>query len=141
MGTDGEAGFSATDFDDDAGGFVPKNTRGRDEAVMNFFDVGGTHSTDGDFYQEFIWADGRDRNGFEAKVIGAAIDDGAHGFRNIEHRKDLNRTVNKGTKIKTVAQVNKKFTAIRRIAVNTSPHNLFVKRPVFSVLTRNPPIR
>jgi len=92
-----KAGFATADFDNRAGGFVAKDARRRNEAEMDFFDVGRTNTADGDFDEEFIWTDGWDRNGFKAQVIGSAIDYGAHGFRNIEHQKDLNRMESKGT--------------------------------------------
>src|SRR5580658_4142466 len=98
MGTDGEAGFAAADFDDGAGRFMPEDARRSNEAVVNFFDVGRANAADGDFDEEFVWADGWNRDGFKAQVIGTAIDDGAHGLRNVEHRKGLIRIGSKGTK-------------------------------------------
>ena len=99
MGVDDEAGFTPTDFNDGAGSFVAKDARGRDEAVMDFFYVSGTDTADGDFDEKLIWTYGRDRDGLEAQVVRAAINDGAHGFRDIEHRKYLNGMKRKGTKI------------------------------------------
>jgi hypothetical protein len=75
----------AADFDDGSGGFVAEDARGRDGAVLDFFDVGGADAADGDLDEEFMGADARDGDGFEAQVVDAAINDGAHGFGNVEH--------------------------------------------------------
>ena len=82
---DWKAGFVATDFDDGAGGFVAEDARGRDGAVLDFFDVGGADAADGDLDEEFAGGNPRDGDGFEAQVVDAAINDGAHGFGNFEH--------------------------------------------------------
>jgi len=77
---DAELGEAAADLDDDAGGFVAKDAGGRDGAVVDFFDVGGADAADGDAEEEFAGLDFGDGNSFEAEIVGAAIDDGAHGW-------------------------------------------------------------
>ena len=64
---------------------MAEDARGRDGAVLDFFDVGGADAADGDLHQQFIGADARDGDGFEAEVVDAAINDGAHGFGDGEH--------------------------------------------------------
>ena len=64
---------------------MAEDARGRDEAVLDFFDVGGADAADGDSDEQFVRADLRDGNGFEAEVVDAAINDGAHGFGNVRH--------------------------------------------------------
>ena len=59
---------------------MAEDARGRDGAVVDFFDVGGADAADGDPDEEFMGADARDGHGFEAQVIDAAINDGAHGL-------------------------------------------------------------
>jgi hypothetical protein len=66
-------------LDDDAGGFVSKNARRPDFAVLDFLDVGGADAADGDFDEEFAGLNGGHGDGFEPEVVGAAIDNGAHG--------------------------------------------------------------
>jgi hypothetical protein len=70
---------------DGAGGFVSENPRRWDGAVMDFFDVGRTDATDGDFDEEFARADFGDGQSLNAEVIRAAIDDRLHGFRDGDH--------------------------------------------------------
>jgi hypothetical protein len=55
--------------DDGAGGFVAEDARGRDGAVLDFFDVGGADAADGDFDEQFVRADARDGDGFDAEVV------------------------------------------------------------------------
>ena len=74
-----------SNLDDGAGGFVAEDARGRDGAVLDFFDVGGADAADGNLDEEFARADGGDGDGFEAEVVDAAINDGAHGFGNVRH--------------------------------------------------------
>jgi hypothetical protein len=81
----GQTAKAAANFNNCAGGFVAEDARGRDGAVLDFFDFGGANAADGDFHQEFICADGRDGHGFEAEVVNAAINDGAHGFGDAGH--------------------------------------------------------
>jgi hypothetical protein len=59
---------------------VAEDARGRDGAVLDFFDVRRADAANGDFDEEFVRADARDGDGFEAEVVDAAINDGAHGF-------------------------------------------------------------
>ena len=56
---------------------------------MDFFDVGGADAADGDLDEQFIRADARDGDGFEAEVVDAAINDGAHGFGYVGHGGNL----------------------------------------------------
>jgi hypothetical protein len=57
--------------------------------MPDFFDVGGADAADGDLDEEFVRADARDGHGFEAQVIDAAINDGAHGFGDVGHAEFL----------------------------------------------------
>jgi hypothetical protein len=74
-----------SNLDDGAGGFVAEDARRGDGAVLDFFDVGGADAADRDLHQQFVGADGRDGDGFEAEVIDAAINDGAHGLWDVGH--------------------------------------------------------
>lgn len=76
-------------FYDGAGGFVTKYARRRDGAVFDFLDVRGANAANGDANEQFLRADARNGEGFEAKVIRAAIDDGGHGFGDVEHGRVL----------------------------------------------------
>jgi hypothetical protein len=80
-----------TDTDDGAGGFVSENARRRHSAIVDFFDVGWANAASSDLDKDFVRADARDGQAFKAKVVRAAIDDGAHGFRNFEHANVLAR--------------------------------------------------
>jgi hypothetical protein len=73
-----ESAHPRADAHDCAGGFVPENPRRRHRAVLDFLDVGGTHTTRGDFHEQIARADARDRQALEAKIIGAAINYRAH---------------------------------------------------------------
>jgi len=68
---------------------MAEDARGWDGAVLDFFDVGGADAADGDLDKEFIRAEARDGDGFEAQIVDAAIDDGAHGLGDDEHAPDL----------------------------------------------------
>ena len=70
---------------------MAEDARGRDGAVMDFLDVSRADATHGDLDEQLAGADARDRNGFEAQVVDAAINDGAHGFRDGGHGKLLTR--------------------------------------------------
>jgi hypothetical protein len=74
--------YARADTDDDAGGFVSENARRRHGAVVDFFDIRRANAASGYLDKDFARADARDGQGFKAKVVWAAIDDGAHGFRN-----------------------------------------------------------
>jgi hypothetical protein len=91
------------DFDDGTGGFVAEDAGRRHGAELDFFDVGWADAADGDFDEQFMGADARDRDGLEAQVVHAAIDDGAHGFGNVRHGKVLATKRTKGTKFSTTA--------------------------------------
>ena len=93
------------DFDDGAGGFVAEDARGRDGAVLDFFDVGGADAADGDFDEQFVRADARDGDGFEAEIVDAAINDGAHGFGDVGHGELLTTKHTKHTKFLAVSCV------------------------------------
>jgi hypothetical protein len=86
-----ESFHARTDTDDGAGGFVSEDARRRHRTVVDFFDVGWTNAASGDLDKDFVRADARDGQSFKAKVVWAAIDDGAHGFRNFEHANVLAR--------------------------------------------------
>jgi hypothetical protein len=73
------------DFYDGAGGFVAEDARGWDGAVLDFFDVGGANAAGGDFDQEFVSAKARDGDGFDAEIVGSAVNGGAHGFWDFRH--------------------------------------------------------
>ena len=68
-----------------SGGFMSEDARRRHGAVLDFFDVGGADAAHGDLDEEFVGADAGDGDGFEAQVVHAAINDGAHGFGNGGH--------------------------------------------------------
>jgi hypothetical protein len=87
-----------TDADDGAGGFVAEDARRRHGAVLDFFDVGGADATHGDFDKQFVGADAGDGDNFEAQVVHAAIDDGAHGFGDVRHGEILTTKHTKDTK-------------------------------------------
>jgi hypothetical protein len=80
-----------TDLHDGAGGFVSEDARGWNGAVMDFFDVGGTHTAGGDFDQEFAGLDFGNGNGFDPQIVWAAIYDRLHGGGNC-HGKGLRWT-------------------------------------------------
>lgn len=69
---------------------MAEDARRRDGAIMDFFDVGGADAADGDLDQQFIRADARDGDGFEAQVVDAAINNGAHGLGNGGHAEVFN---------------------------------------------------
>ena len=73
------------DLNNRAGAFVAEDARRRDSTVLDFFDIGGANTADGDLDKQFVLAEARDGNGFEAEIVDTAIDDGAHGFGNGEH--------------------------------------------------------
>jgi hypothetical protein len=56
---------------------------------MDFFYVGRADAADGDLDEQFIFTDARDGDRFEAQVVDAAINDGAHGFWNGGHAESL----------------------------------------------------
>ena len=64
---------------------MAEDSRRRHGAGLDFFDVGGADAAGGDFDEQFVGADARDGDGFEAQVVHAAIDDGAHGFGDVRH--------------------------------------------------------
>ncbi len=70
---------------DGARGLVPENPRRWHRAVLDFLDVGGTHAARGNLYEQIAGADARHRQRFDAQVIRAAIDHGAHCSGNREH--------------------------------------------------------
>ncbi len=69
---------------------MAEDARRGDGAVLDFFDVGGADAADGDLDQQFIRADARDGDGFEAEIVDAAINDGAHGLWDVEHGEIVN---------------------------------------------------
>jgi len=80
-GAEAKAAGLRAHLDNDAGGFMAEDARGREGGVLDFFDVGGADAAGGDLNEEFAGADFGDGNGFEAEIVGAAIHDGGHGFR------------------------------------------------------------
>ena len=84
------AGFervrARADRDDGAGGFMAEDARRGDGAVVDFLDVRGADAADGDAHEQLVAADARHRHGLQAQVIGAAIDDGPHGFGKVKHK-------------------------------------------------------
>jgi len=80
---------SCADFRDDASGFMTEDARRRDGCILDFFDVGRADSASGDFYEQFIGFDLWNGDGFDAKVVGAAIDDCEHLFWDLKHGGDL----------------------------------------------------
>lgn len=74
------------DLDDGAGGFVAEDARWGDGAVLDFFDIGRADAAGGNFDEEFVTANARDGNSLDLQIIRAAINGGAHGFGNGDHR-------------------------------------------------------
>ncbi len=90
---DAKSADARADFNDGAGGFMAENTRRRDGAVVDFFYVGRTDTAGGDLNQDFAAGDARHGDCFEAKVLQAAIDDGAHGVGNVREHGEECRSV------------------------------------------------
>jgi hypothetical protein len=77
-----------TDLHDRSGRFVTENSRAGDGTVFDLFDVGGAHTANGDFHQQLARADARDRDGFDAQVVFAMVDEGAHFFGQRQHARN-----------------------------------------------------
>ena len=77
-----EAARAGTDADDGPGGFMAEDAGRRDGPVMDLFNVGGANAAGGHLHKDVALADAGDGDGFEAEIIWAAIDNGAHGFGN-----------------------------------------------------------
>jgi hypothetical protein len=93
MQCDAVAGFKSSNpragAHDGAGGFVAEDARGRDGAVHDFLDIRWADAANGDFDEEFVGADARDRDGFDAHLVRAAVNGGPHGFGDREHAEVL----------------------------------------------------
>jgi hypothetical protein len=76
---------ASANADDGAGRFVSENARRPHSAIVDFFDVCRANATSGNLNEDLMPADARNGQGFDAKVVWAAINDGAHGFRNFKH--------------------------------------------------------
>ena len=81
--------YSRTDFYNCAGGFMAEDSRRRHGAISDFLEVGRADAAHSDLDEQFVRADARDGDGFEAQIVDAAINDGAHGFRDGGHEKLL----------------------------------------------------
>jgi hypothetical protein len=80
-----EAARARADADDGPGGLVAENARRWDGPIMDFLDVSGANAAGGDADEEVAGADAGHGKGFEAEVVWAAIDNGAHGFGDGKH--------------------------------------------------------
>jgi hypothetical protein len=67
---------------DGPGHLVAEDARRRVRSGVNLFQVGPADSAGGYLYKEFTLPDGRHGYGFDAHVVYAAVDHGAHGGRN-----------------------------------------------------------
>ena len=85
------AGYAFAHGDDGAGHLVAEDARGGVRAVVDLLQIGSADAAGGDFDQQLAGADGRDRDGFDAHVVDAAIDHGAHGGGNPGVDMDLQR--------------------------------------------------
>ena len=65
--------------------FMPKNSRRRNGAILDFFDIGRTNPAHGNLDQYFVGPDAGNGNGFDAQVVGTSIHDRAHGLGDREH--------------------------------------------------------
>jgi hypothetical protein len=72
-------------FYNGSGRFMPKNARRWNRAVLDFFDVGRANTARGHPDEEFVPANARHGDGFEAQVVRTAIHGGAHVFWDREH--------------------------------------------------------
>ena len=79
----GKVGDSRTHRGDYAGHFVAEDARRRVRAHVNLLEVGAANAAGGDLDQQFARPDARDRHGFKAHVVNAAIDHGAHDRGNV----------------------------------------------------------
>ena len=71
--------------DDSAGGFVAKDARRRDCAILNLLDVGRADAADGHFNQQLIRTDARHRHRLEAQIVCPAINHRAHCPGDVRH--------------------------------------------------------
>ena len=76
---------TVSDANNGSRGLMAKNARWRHRAVLNFFDIRWTNAANGHFYQQFVRADSRDGNGFNAEVVRPAINRRTHCFGNRKH--------------------------------------------------------
>ena len=65
--------------DNGAGGFVAEDARRRQEAVLDFLDVGGANAARGHADEQFTGADARHGHGFEPQRVRPAVHDRPHG--------------------------------------------------------------
>jgi hypothetical protein len=65
---------------------VAEDSRGRQGAVFDFFDVRGADAAGGDFYEEFTRADAGNRDCLDAEIVSAAINHRAHSPANRTNR-------------------------------------------------------
>ncbi len=70
---------ACADRGDDSGHFVAEDARRGVRAHVNFFEIGAADAAGGDLDEQFAGSDARNRHGFNAHVVDAAIDHGAHG--------------------------------------------------------------
>ncbi len=68
---------------------MAEDARRWDGSVSDFFYVGRANAADGNLDEQFVRADARNGDNFEAQVVDAAINDGAHGFGDGRHGKHL----------------------------------------------------
>jgi hypothetical protein len=82
------AGSRPADFDNHAGRLMAENARRGDNAVVDLLDVGRADTANSDFDEKFTGLNTGDGDGFKAKVVSAAIDDGLHCFWNSQVHSD-----------------------------------------------------
>jgi hypothetical protein len=82
--------YARAHLNDYPGGFVAKNSRRRNSAVLNFLYIRWANPTNGYLHQEFVRFYSWDGNGFDAKVVFTSVNQSAHCFRN-QHAKKLHK--------------------------------------------------
>src|SRR5690349_2614355 len=73
--------------DDSPGSFVPKNSRRRNGAEVDFLYICRTNATRGDAHKQFGRSNPRHLHFLEAQVINPAVNHRAHLFGNFIHAK------------------------------------------------------
>jgi hypothetical protein len=74
-----------------ARGFVAENARRRHSAIVYLLDVRRANAADSDLHEQFLRADTRDGKSLDAQIVGAAVNNGAHGLGNRRHGVGLTR--------------------------------------------------
>jgi hypothetical protein len=117
-----------------AGGFVAEDAGRRDGAVLDFFDVGGADAAGGDADEEFAGADAGDGDGFEAQVVDAAINDGAHGFGDGGHGGSFNAKAQRRQAAKGQNRNNQQPTTnIQHSTFNIQHSTFYIQHSTFNI--------